>query len=275
MPLKRFILTAVIFLILPACVTVDEEGRPVGKPKDQDAEWSLNKTQPGPFWSERDLEVPEVYAGLPQTIPEIYRLPYLPPVGDQGSRLSGTAWAAGYTAMTVLERKQKIIGYICSPAFLYNVLNNGRDQGIETIDAVLLLKNSGCSDIDLMPYDEKYYKRQPSANAMESAKRHKAKGFGRVDSSDIDQVKAHLLQGSVVIATIFTTENFIKLDEKYWKVPKGRATGKQTVAVVGYNDKDNTFQIMNSAGENWGNGGFAFIPYRWFRRVVIQAYVIW
>lgn len=273
--MNRFVIAWLLVASVVACVTVDEDGKRIDAPDKKPPVWQLDKTPPGPFWSNRDLEVPEVYAGLPQSIPEVYRLPYLPPVGNQGRQLSGTAWAAGYVAMSVLERKERIYGYKCSPAFIYNILNSGRDRGIEIIDAVLLLKNSGCPDIDLMPYDERHYKKQPSAEAMESAKRHKAQGFGRVDTADVDQVKAHLLQGSAVIVTLFTTENFIKLDDKYWKEPTGRAVGKQTIAVVGYNDKDSTFQIMNSAGEDWGNGGFAYIPYKWFIRLATQGYVIW
>jgi C1A family cysteine protease len=110
---------------------------------------------------------------------------------------------------------------------------------------------------------------------MENAKRHKASGFGRVDTADVDQVKAHLLQGSAVIVTMFITENFVNLDDRYWKQPAGRAVGKQTVVVVGYNDRDFTFQILNSAGPDWGHGGYAYIPYRWFVRLVTQGYVIW
>jgi hypothetical protein len=46
------------------------------------------------------------------------------------------------------------------------------------------------------------------------------------------------------------------------------------MCVVGYDDDRGAFELMNSWGRKWGNGGFIWIPYRTFAAFVMESYEI-
>lgn len=273
----------VVFVLLGAllfsgaCITVDKYGNPIESDEDRpDRKYTLAEMKPLPAWSDRDKKIPIALAGIPEYPPEKYVLDNLPPVGNQGRQASGTAWAVGYAATSYYFRTHRQMRkYRCSPAFLYNQLNTGEDRGIEIYDALKLLSTGGCPDIDLMPYAEKDYLRRPGPTAYLSAGNYVIKGFGRVDFTDINQVRAHLLQKKVIVATMRITLNFLDLDERLWENPAGPPVGRHTVAVIGYDHKRERVIIQNSAGEKWGEDGIAEVPYEWFIRLTGQAYVLW
>ena len=83
----------------------------------------------------------------------------MPPIGDQGSQGSCTAWGIAYYHKTQLE------GLIhhwdltqpehqFSPAFLYNQINGGEDDGSDFGAAADLICEQGCSNLSDDPYDE-------------------------------------------------------------------------------------------------------------------------
>ncbi len=284
-PMKALSLIGALLLI-SGCVTVlEREGGDVpleggnagilnffGNNKPADA--TPAEVPIRPAWTAEDLAIPMVLAGLPDKMPDVFLIPNLPEVGQQGPQASGTAWAISI-AVTAYRRKLGAGNYQCSPAFIYNQANNGKDQGIEILHGVQLVAHAGCADIRQMPYREFDYQSRPDAKSLTAAGAHAVRGYGRADFTDPTQVRAHLLQGSVVIATMRTTENFVALEDEVWDVPKGQETGRHTVAVVGFDNKRGVFIIENSAGPKWGKKGFAAIPYVWFVRMVGQAYVVW
>ena len=271
------ILSVLMSLMISACITVDKYGRPVKveeTTRKEPGKLKLSEVAIRPDWSKEESILPIVIAGLPREVPKSFMLKNLPPVGNQGVQPSGTAWAVGYTATTMLMLKSGIKHYRCSPAFIYNQLNT-KNRGIETMPAVQLLKKTGCSDINTMPYNQYDYSTKPKTHALQNAERYKINGYGRVDFTDINQVRAHLLQGSVVITTLRVTKSFVTLQDKEWQTPEGFYMGRHTIAVVGYDHNKQVFILQNSAGPKWGKYGYAHIPYEWFIRLAGQAYVIW
>lgn len=238
--------------------------------------WSLQSANIQPEWFEDEQDVPFLLAGLTEDAPDAYMLPAMIAAGDQGPQASGTAWAAGYTATSYLVRKKNNSGqYVCSPAFIYNELNEKQNRGIEIYEALILLKNTGCPDMRYMPYKPMDYSTAPDRTAYNSAAAHRIQGFGRVEFFDLNQVKAHLLQGRVVIVTLRITENFLTLDQYVWEAPSGERRGRHTIALIGYDDVRNQFIFQNSAGAAWGQYGRGAIPYVWFVRMAQKAYVLW
>ncbi len=262
-------------LVLTSACSVFPDGDPRGPAHRAMQEWELQQYPVRPGWSERDVHVPLAIAGLPDEIPPSFVLPSLPAAGDQGAQASGTAWAVG-TAHTYLQRTKYGKGsYICSPAFVYNMLNQRRNVGVTILESAELLYDRGCPDEKYMPYREHDYVYRPGTGAVQDAGRHTIRGFGRVDFTDLDQVKAHLLQGSVVVVNMRISENFITHKGDVWVRPSGARAGLQTVAVVGYDDRSGVFMIQNSVGGSWGRYGRTNVPYTWFLRLVRTAYVIW
>lgn len=274
---SSFLLSLVMALVLAthACVTLDRFGNLVEDtpPVKEPGKRQLHELPVQPAWTPEDRKIPIVLAGLPADPPAVFIVPNLPPPGNQGGQPSGTAWAGGYVAMTVLARGRGARGYVCSPSFVYNQLTSN-NSGLEIHEALRLLSESGCASLALMPYNEHDYTTRPSPMAISEARAYRAGGFARVDFTDLNQLRAHLLQGSVVIATISITKNFLALEDSLWPGPEGFFVGRHTIAIVGYDDKAREFLLQNSAGREWGDKGYARISYDWLLRVAGTAYVL-
>ena len=242
-----------------------------------DGKWRLSQFKVQPDWTEKDRRVPFILASVSQNLPISHRLKNLPPVGNQGSQASGTAWALGYFAATYVykQNKKEKKGYLCSPAFVYNSLNRGVDKGIELVDGLELLKKHGCPNEKYMPYNAADPAYKPSSRARRDAGNYRIHNFGRVDYTDLDQVRSYLLQNRPIIITLMISENFIKLEEAVWQQPEGQFRGIHSLALVGYDDEKRIFYLLNSVGSAWGKDGLSAIPYSWFIRLTKQAYTLW
>ena len=134
-PLKR-ILTLILILgsLVSSCVTVDEEGNPLDERK-KNAYWNLQKLPEGPFWSDKEKDIPFLVVGLPSELPQRFVLEKVPSAEDQGRLAAGTAYAAGYLLMSMRERGADA-DYTCSPEFIYNSLNGGKNVGLEILEVM-------------------------------------------------------------------------------------------------------------------------------------------
>ncbi|MCR9143524.1 MAG: C1 family peptidase [bacterium] len=227
-------------------------------------------------WAKYDESVPIVIASVAEDMPVSHTIPGLLAPGDQGSQSSGAAWAVGYAAFSHAQRHRRgQADYICSPAAIFNRLNRGRNQAVSILATLQLLEQSGCPHEKYMPYRENDYVYQPGRLALEDAERYRVSGYGRVDYQDLEQVKAHIYQGSVVILRLRISENFVNHRGREWRVPAGQEVGSQTLAIVGYDEARGVFILQNSAGGEWGEYGRTAIPYHWFIRLAEKAYILW
>lgn len=258
----------IIFSFAFSCSTLE-------KSKKERAVWTIGQFNINTSWNDQDRKYPLVFSSMPAQSPVKYILRPLPSVGNQGAQASGTAWTVALASSYMFHVKRNIQGYYCSPSFLYNTLNQGQDAGIDLHKALNLFVGTGCPREQLMKYNPNDYTAQPSPEILKNAMNYKLAGFGRVDFSDINQVKGHLLQNSVVMTTMEVFENFLDLSTDVWKIPAGARIGRHSICVVGYDDQKKAFLIQNSAGTDWGQKGMAWIPYDWFIRLTVSAYVLW
>ena len=270
----RLIITILLTTSFLSCIIVSKKGHGFNAKKKEPGKLKLENVKIRQSWGIAGKKVPILLAGIPKSTPEKYIINSLPPIGNQGKQLSGTAWASGYAAMSSYFHQRGKIYYICSPAFVYNLLNQN-DTGIEILRALQLLKSTGCAEEKYMPYNHRSHTSKPGDDAIKNAINHRIMGYGRVDYTDVDQVRAHLLQNSVVIVILRITRSFLLLKGKAWATPEGFYVGRHSVAVIGYDNIKKEFIIQNSAGKKWGKNGYARIPYAWFVRMVGQAFVIW
>lgn len=227
-----------------------------------------------PNYTPADKQVPLLLAGKVDNPPKTFKLPNLPIAGNQGKQASGVAWAVGYLAAGYFfNTKEGMVTFTCSPAFLYNNLNNGKDEGIEVARALQFLKDTGCAEERTMPYSELDPHVRPGSDAFTSAAAHRIRGYARIDYRDLEQVRAHLLQGSVVIVSLKITDNFVELTKPVW-VPAGDFVAIHTVAIVGYDIITGEMLIQNSAGPGWGKDGQARLSFSWFQRLTEKAFVL-
>ena len=243
--------------------------------EDKD-KWILDEYIVAPGWTQTEALVPVALTSLPESYPKSHHLVPQIVAGNQGAQASGSAWAVGYLALSHhYQIKKNEVDYHCSPAFIYNQSVKGKNVGMEAIQALYFIEDSGCPNDKYMPYEEMNLLQRPNMQAIEDASKHVIKGFARVDFTDLNQVKAHLLQNSVVIVTMLISENFVTLDDFEWKYPSGKKVGVQTLGIVGYDDSKNVFILQNSSGPNWGEQGRATVSYNWFLRLTKKAFIIW
>ncbi len=272
-----------IFIIIAIfnCITVDEQGRIIEGPefliqKDKSPKkWKLNEIPNGPRWTERDNKIPLLIIPRNENLKDNYKIINIPPIMNQGRLASSSAFAAGYLAMSYYTQNRKNIkNYICSPSFIYNLLNNEKNEGIDLADALELLRQTGCPPIETFPYNEIDYKLKPPSPIIELAMNYKIEKYYRIDPTDFYQIASFISQNSIVIATIHISENFLKIDKKTFYEPEGNFIGKHSIGIVGFNALKQQLLTFNSFGDSWGDKGFVWIPHEWFKRLVICAYVI-
>lgn len=216
--------------------------------------------------------------------------PSMPPVGNQGEQGSCVAWSTAYATKSFqeyIERKsskdwslrsaQGTPNYskIFSPAFIYNQINGGRDNGSLISDAMRVMVEMGAAPWDTMPYNPADYRTRPSQAAIEAASKYKAKEFLRVKTTDMNEVKAQLSEGKPVVAGVLVYENFFNLKgDQIYKEGLGKTYGGHAIALVGYDDSKNAVKFINSWGTDWGDQGYGYIDYRWFTKICQGAFVM-
>ncbi len=219
---------------------------------------------------------------------------YMPPVGDQKMQNSCVAWALGYACRSYYNNINDPLYInngssqnnpnVISPAFIYNLLNDGRwDKKIKIENAMRLLKDTGSCTYKSMPYKESKYKDQPGELQIMEAQNFKIESFGQLNKKNlVTEIIAQLKSKQPVVAssingTIYydAGKNY-KLETPYvWqsinidKIPSGHA-----IVIVGYNDSTSLFKFMNSMGDKWGNKGYGYITYAIAPEVLRAAYVI-
>ncbi|XDD52446.1 C1 family peptidase [Leptospira sp. WS92.C1] len=214
----------------------------------------------------------------------------MPPVGNQGEQGSCVAWSTAYATKSFqeyMERKNSKnwslqtrdgdpdYSKVFSPAFIYNQINGGRDNGSLISDAMRVIVEQGAAPWDKMPYDPGDYRKRPSQEAIAIAGKFKAKEFLRVKTTDLSEVKAQLSEGKPVVAGVLVYENLFNLKgNQIYKDGVGKTYGGHAIAIVGYDDSKNAVKFINSWGKDWGDNGYGYIDYRWFTKICQGAYVM-
>lgn len=229
----------------------------------------------------RIVDPAEILASLPGKRPSAAdNSAGLPPVGDQQSQGSCTAWAIGYYHASYIENRESPIDLTApenqtSPAFLYNIANGGEDGG-SYMDEVadLIIANGACSMYE-MPYDTYDHASWPAEDWIwVSGMKRRAASQNWLDLHDpfgMDALKAHLAAGNTATTAIGVYSNFDYIQnfnytycasERY-----GTMRGGHIVTFVGYDDDRVTadglgaFRMVNSWGTSWGDAGYWWMSY--------------
>jgi hypothetical protein len=242
---------------------------------------------------------PSVTRGGRGKLPESYSLKEFAPIpGQQGPLSACVSWASGYAARTImesvtLERKDKILSTknAFSPLFLYLTIeelkriNGDRKEGAMIENAMDLLSRYGAirrSDFD----DSDSLKFDNMEINLDDYRRYPISEFGKIldienssPSFRVEQVKRSIAGDSPVVIGLAITPSFKKTKEVWRPEDAGETVRdvepeRHAVCVVGYDDTKygGAFEVMNSWGEEWGAGGFGWIPYDVFGTYVLQAW---
>ncbi len=205
-----------------------------------------------------------------------------PNPGDQGNQQSCVGWATAYALKSYQEKVE--IGWslntpehLFSPAFIYNQINGGEDQGSYIYEALDLAKNRGIATLATMPYSERDYRTQPSSAAFAEAAKFKAASWRRVN--DTSQIKAALANRKPVVGGVSVYQQLMNLSgtDSVYNTASGNRQGGHAITIVGYDDDKygGAFKIINSWSQNWGDRGFFWMPYSFASGGVLsEAYVL-
>jgi len=212
----------------------------------------------------------------------------MPPVGDQGQQGSCSAWAVGYYQKTHYEKREhnwsdSTTNHQFSPAFIYNQINGGADQGSSTTTAFALITDQGCATVADCPYNQNDCTTWPSESAYARAIPYRgdsAHWFWMQDTLGINKAKARIDSGYTTVIGIEVYHNFDRVDSFGYKYcvadTCGSDRGSHAITIVGYNDTLSThdgpgaFKIINSWGIYWGQSGYCWMSYVAARNAVLS-----
>ncbi len=250
-------------------------------------------------------EIPsEAWSGLPRHAKLPARVDmrdYLPPPGNQGRQNSCIAWSLAYGMLSYLQAREQqrapVIGSgrmdstrTYSPAFPYNLTKIDFDStdtrclgsNFDKVFSVMLEQGS-CTWAQL-PYDPKEdacFTPIPP-RIMASAERGLLIGPLRVSPGSIDQLRYHLAQGTPIAFAMGIDTSFMLGG---LRAARSRArfswhpscptpmTGSHAMLLVGYDDADSSYLVMNSWGRGWGEEGFCHLRYEVIDCYATEAYV--
>ncbi len=83
------------------------------------------------------------------------------------------------------------------------------------------------------------------------------------NENTIKLIKQAIYTNGVVPVAVVVAENFNDYGKNYIiPLPKGYLLGLHAVGLVGWDDKKQAFRLRNSWGKNWGDKGYAWLPYQ-------------
>jgi len=218
---------------------------------------------------------------------------YAPLPGDQADYGTCVGWASAYAARTISESialnrlsQTETTQNVFSPIHLYKNIRPDDTrglQGAQIYSALDFLRDNGAvrmleieRDISFTRIDLDQYK---------LSRQYPIAGYVTLFSRDDRQkqalitriVKKSLTEGKPVIIGMNTPDSFNDARE-VWRPrenPQFFYYG-HALCVVGYDDNryGGAFEVLNSWGRKWGNGGFIWIPYDVFINFVMEAYEI-
>jgi C1A family cysteine protease len=201
----------------------------------------------------------------------------IPPPRTQVDTSTCVSWAAIYAAGSyALRRAGHGDTLTLSPAFSYNQVS--RDRFCLTNTAISntldLLRDVGAQPIEEFTFDAGWCGRLPTDAERQRAARYRIKGWSHFDATNIDAVKTQLARGAPVIFSMLIgsklkahrSQDVFSTDEE--------AVVGHAMVVVGYDEARKAFAIQNSWGRSWGDGGYAWFAYEFWRRNVKVGFVI-
>ena len=215
--------------------------------------------------------------------------PFTPFPKNQGSINSCIGWAMGYAAMTTqrafrdgVTSRKKISDEAHSAMFIYNQVKEGSCMAGAYVDkAAQFLKDNGTcfsGEFDF-PYTD--CDREPEPTLISKSQKYTIKDFvGLFKKSDppkakVMRTKRSISEGKPVVIGMRIKESLKRVSRRYptWELggEYDKNLGGHALCVVGYNDSLGVFEIMNSWGAAWGDGGFFRISYRDYTTQAFQG----
>jgi Papain family cysteine protease len=252
-------------------------------------------SQSGYSFSPQEFKKANVYEALADDntknpLPEsVSLLRFAPDRKNQGQQGSCVAWSSVYAARTIVEAAstgQEGNNTAYSPAFVYNQIGLEGCQGAYIQNAMEFMATKGVVAYNDFPYSDQDCSLQPNSALENKATQNRMHGFTRltngegVEGINVRAVKEHLAKDAPVVIGMMVGGSFMHdmMGKDLWApTDEDRSQmgfGGHALCVIGYDDRKQAFQIMNSWGPEWGNNGIAWVRYADFKEFVREAYGI-
>ncbi|MCL2765998.1 MAG: C1 family peptidase [Treponema sp.] len=231
---------------------------------------------------------PRLYEGLPASFS---LRQYAPLPGDQGEFSTCVAWAAAYAARTICEsiainrvNKTMTTQNVFSPVHIYrNVKPEDPEcvQGAPIYIALDYLRDTGA--VRMLDTERSVSFPRVNLSHYKTSRTYPIADYVTLFSGEDRQkqtlitriVKKSISEGKPVIIGMNTPDSFNDA-KKVWRPSEDpeRFYYGHAMCVVGYDDNKfgGAFEVLNSWGRKWGNGGYIWIPYQVFTDFVMEAY---
>jgi Papain family cysteine protease len=216
---------------------------------------------------------------------------YCPRPIDQGKTMFCLPFACIYAAFTIEKHRktQPIMDSTYSATYILHQMKKNIDvyKGLNIENLRNYLKGYGFCRTKNYPNDVIRINIAPSLEAEQEAKilRDRYKNdtlcplYLKNDSYRLikpklkDIFKNRLYEGQPIIFAAKVDSDFQKPTNEFW-TPNDQQPYMHTMVIIGYNDADSAFEIMNSYGTNWGNQGFIKLKYTYLEQIIAYAYVL-
>ncbi|MEO0471450.1 MAG: C1 family peptidase [Bacteroidota bacterium] len=217
---------------------------------------------------------------------------YSPEPKDQGSLNNCVGWSTAYYARTILLAQERgwtradlVDRHAFSPGFTYKLISRDNDCSSPTSieDALRSMRSHGA--VLLKDFDFACVNRIPR-NILQKARNYTIANYSRLfylgddKSLKVHSVKKALAEGRPVVIGMKCPPSFEHADgQTVWNPRERPSTPNQfghAMCVIGYDNQKygGAFEIQNSWGKGWGNGGYIWIRYRDFANFVKYGYVL-
>jgi hypothetical protein len=150
-----------------------------------------------------------------------------------------------------------------SPEYVYDQTKFSDCAGGTSMQRCLdLMVNKGVCLNSTMPYsDQNGCDQIPTAAQDMEAAQYKIAGYNKFYIADRKQVKYYVSHNKPVIVSVTADNSFINAQAGFiWRVKVEGNLG-HAVTIIGYDDGKNAYNIINSWGTAWGDGGYGWIDY--------------
>jgi C1A family cysteine protease len=206
--------------------------------------------------------------------------PKCPPVLDQGALGSCTANAIS-SAHLFDQMKQRAKAPF-QPSRLFVYYNERKLEGTVPVDAGAYIRDGfksiakqGVCPETQWPYNPPKFAAQPPVSCYKEALKHQAIEYLRLQQT-LGQLKGCLAEGYPFVFGFTVYQSFESPQvARTGMVPLpslGESTlGGHATMAVGYSDRNNRFIVQNSWSENWGDGGYFYMPYSYLTDTDLTA----
>lgn len=206
-----------------------------------------------------------------------------PEIQNQGTQGACTAFSLvsviEYFLSKILKKKTNL-----SEAFAYynaRVLRNETnvDRGATFINIIQSIRDNGVCLEELCPYNQNVYTQKPSDEAYTEAESRKITEAKNV-CINVNDVKSALAQGYPVVISARAFDSYLSNWNGVLRIPTDKeledTENNHAMVICGYTDREGFFIVRNSWGKNFGDQGYCYLPYEYFRKpkAIDQAYVV-